>query len=58
MNTAAGRAQRGPSGEHGAEGGQRAAIGLALAADLLIAAVKIAGGLVTTSPSSVRGQER
>jgi len=51
MNRAAGHGQRGPSGEHGAEGGKRAAVGFGLAADLLIAALKTAGGLVTTSPA-------
>jgi cation diffusion facilitator family transporter len=48
MNRAAGRR---PSGERGAEGGKRAAVGFALAADLLIAAAKTAGGMVTMSPA-------
>jgi cation diffusion facilitator family transporter len=55
MNTAVGRPNRGQfrgsGSERGAEGGKRVTVGFALAADLLIAAVKIAGGLVTMSPA-------
>jgi hypothetical protein len=56
VNTAVGRGhrgqQRGPAGEHGAEGGKRATDGFALAAGLLVAAVKIAGGLVTITDAT------
>jgi hypothetical protein len=55
MNTAVGRGhrgqQRGPAGGHGAEGGKRATVGFALAADLSIAPVKIAGAWSPCPPA-------
>jgi hypothetical protein len=45
------RRQRQQDGEPGAKGGKRVTVGIALAANLVIAAAKVAGGLVTRSPA-------